>query len=438
MTWKAKFSKKGANKGRGRGGRGRGRGGSSRTGGAQRSDSSALRLAEREMLEVEELGKRIVLEAPALGAQPALGDAPGSVLVAQAAAAKADEADGDGDAPLHSNGKKRRRRNSEMKGRRVKVKDPDSFATLPISRATLRGLKVNGYTQMTAIQKAAIMHGLAGRDILAAAQTGSGKTLAFLVPLLEMLFRNRWDLEDGLGALVITPVRELAHQIFEVLRLIGAHHSFSAGLIIGGKELLAEQERIAKMNVLICTPGRLLQHTEQTPYFDVHNLHMLVLDEADRCLDLGFAKELNAIVRQLPRAPQRQTLLFSATQTKSVKNLARLSLKDPQFLAVHEKKEFATPDNLSQSFIVCDIAQKLPVAWSFIKAHLHSKTLMFLASCQQVNFVFRLFSKFQPGISIMCLHGRMKQMKRLAVCVPSCLLCDLFSLPSFLAFENSP
>jgi len=243
---------------------------------------------------------------------------------------------------------KRRRRNSEMKGLRVKVKNPDSFATVPLSRATLRGLKANGYTEMTAIQKAAIIHGLAGRDILAAAQTGSGKTLAFLIPMVELLYRKRWDLEDGLGAMVITPVRELAHQIFEVLRAVGKYHSFSAGLIIGGKELTEEQTRIAKMNVLICTPGRLLQHTEQTPYFDVHNLQMLVLDEADRCLDLGFSKEINAIVRQLPRAPQRQTLLFSATQTKSVRNLARLSLKDPEFLAIHEKREHATPANLTQ------------------------------------------------------------------------------------------
>ena len=92
-----------------------------------------------------------------------------------------------------------------------------------------------------------------------------------------------------------------------------------------------------------------------------------------------------------------------------------LSLTHSEFLAIHEKREHATPANLTQSYVVCDLAQKLSVCWSFIKSHLHSKTLVFMSSCQQVNFVFRLFSKMQPGISIMCLHGRMKQMKRLAV-----------------------
>ena len=118
-------------------------------------------------------------------------------------------------------------------------------------------------------------HALAGRDILGAAKTGSGKTLAFIVPLVEKLWRERWSVSDGLGALVLSPTRELAVQIFEVLRAIGKNHSLSAGLITGGKkEFREEQAAVIKMNILVATPGRLLQHLEQTPSFDAQSLQV--------------------------------------------------------------------------------------------------------------------------------------------------------------------
>ncbi|CAN0547210.1 unnamed protein product, partial [Ectocarpus sp. 8 AP-2014] len=115
-------------------------------------------------------------------------------------------------------------------------------------------------------------------------------------------------------------------QIFEVLREFGKHHQLSAGLITGGKkEFREEQASVIKMNILVATPGRLLQHLEQTPGFDPSLLQVLVLDEADRILDMGFRDQLNSILEYLP--PSRQTMLFSATQTKSIKDLARLSLR---------------------------------------------------------------------------------------------------------------
>lgn len=150
------------------------------------------------------------------------------------------------------------------------------FSELPISAATLEGLTSAKFTSMTKVQRASIPHALAGRDILGAAKTGSGKTIAFLVPLLERLFRERWGHGDGLGALVISPTRELALQIFEVLRAIGHKHLLSAGLVIGGKDFTEEQSRILRMNILVATPGRFLQHLEQTPAFSVDTLQMLV------------------------------------------------------------------------------------------------------------------------------------------------------------------
>jgi len=184
-----------------------------------------------------------------------------------------------------------------------------TFRSLPLSNNTLRGLeegssgggsssssstnggkKTKSFTIMTDIQNATIPHALAGRDILGAARTGSGKTLAFLVPLLEKLYRERFSaMIDGLGGLVLSPTRELAVQIFQVLRTVGSFHNFSAGLLVGGKkEFALEQSRVGGMNIIIGTPGRVLQHLEQTPGFEVGGLLMLILDEAGMYFDSAF------------------------------------------------------------------------------------------------------------------------------------------------------
>lgn len=252
-----------------------------------------------------------------------------------------------------------------------------------------------------------------GKDILGAAKTGSGKTLAFLVPVLDNLYRQKWTEFDGLGALIISPTRELAIQIFEVLRKIGRHHTFSAGLVIGGRSLQEEQERLGKMNILVCTPGRMLQHMDQTAAFEVDNLQMLVLDEADRIMDMGFQTAVDAIVEHLPK--QRQTMLFSATQTKKVSDLARLSLKDPEYVSVHEAASSATPSTLQQFYVLTPLADKLDTLYSFIKSNTKAKIIVFLSSGKQVRFVYESFRHLQPGIPLMHLHGRQKQATRLEI-----------------------
>lgn len=245
---------------------------------------------------------------------------------------------------------------------------------------------------------------------MGAAKTGSGKTLAFLIPILENLFCKKWTRLDGVGALVISPTRELAYQIYETLRKVGNMHDFSAGLIIGGQNLKFERKRMDQMNILICTPGRLLQHMDENPLFDCTNLQILVLDEADRCLDMGFEQTMNAIIENLP--PERQTLLFSATQTKSVKDLARLSLKFPTYVAPHEQADTVTPEALQQSYIVCEIDEKIGILWSFIKNHLKQKVLVFMATCKQVKYTYELFCKLRPGVSLLALYGTLHQEKR--------------------------
>lgn len=165
---------------------------------------------------------------------------------------------------------------------------------------------------------------------------------------------------DGLGAIVLVPVRELAMQVFEVLNSFTGHNELSVGLIIGGKDVNYEQERIKQMNILICTPGRLLQHLEETYGFETNNLQMLVLDEADVMLEMGFQTALNGILSCIPKC---QTLFFSATLNSQIHALAALSLSDPERIFLHAAQEpgeavrrqvsgiYETPIRLKQYFM---------------------------------------------------------------------------------------
>ncbi|KAH7696364.1 DEAD box protein/DEAH protein box helicase family protein, partial [Aphelenchoides avenae] len=175
--------------------------------------------------------------------------------------------------------------------RKVQPWDYKTFADLPLSAKTLKGLKENAFNVPTEIQRQSIGLSLEGKDVVGAAKTGSGKTLALMIPLLECLWRNRWTKLDGLGALVITPTRELAYQIFAVLNKVGKYHDFSAALVIGGTDVNYEKKRLAGMNIIVCTPGRLLHHMDENEFFSTEHLQLLVIDEADRILDMGFRKQ---------------------------------------------------------------------------------------------------------------------------------------------------
>jgi ATP-dependent RNA helicase DDX10/DBP4 len=186
---------------------------------------------------------------------------------------------------------------------------------------------------------------------------------------------------------------------------------FAAGLLIGGKSLEAERQALTRMNILVATPGRMLQHLSQTAAFSVDDLKMLVLDEADRILDMGFQRDVDAIIDYLPK--ERQTLLFSATQSKKVSDLARLSLQDPEYVSVHAEDKSATPKSLQQNYIVCPLEEKLDTLWSFIQASKKSKILCFFSSAKVVRFVYESFRHMQPGIPLLHIHGRQKQGARL-------------------------
>ncbi|KAL1409788.1 ATP-dependent RNA helicase dbp4 [Vanrija albida] len=272
----------------------------------------------------------------------------------------------------------------------------------------------------TAIQAQSIPESLRGRDLLGSARTGSGKTLAFLIPLLERLYLQRWGPMDGLGAVVISPTRELAVQTFNALRDIGRFHTFSAGLVIGGKPLKEERDRLSRMNILIATPGRLLQHLDSTVGFESAGVKLLVLDEADRLLDMGFLPALRAIIQHFsPSETARadcQTLLFSATQSKDLAALAKLSLHDPLYINTNKPgEEGVMPANLEQYYSVVPLERKLDALWGFIKSHLKMKGVVFVTSGKQVRFIFETFRRLHPGLPLMHLHGKQKQPTRMAI-----------------------
>ena len=177
------------------------------------------------------------------------------------------------------------------------------------------------------------------------------------------------------------------------------------------------------MNIVVATPGRLLQHLEQTSGFEADRVCLLVLDEADRILDLGFRDQMVRILDYLPPGNAgeetnddedsgRQTLLFSATQTKRVADLAALSLHKPEYLGVHDKEESKTPKNLEQSVMTVPLEHKLNMVYSFIKSHLRCKTIVFFSSCSQVRHAWQVFCTLQPGVPLMALHGKLKQETR--------------------------
>ena len=144
-----------------------------------------------------------------------------------------------------------------------------------------------------------------------------------------------------------------------MLKKIGKHHEFSAGFVISGKDIQSESKMINQTNIVICTMERLLQHMDETPNFQCNDMEVLVLDEADRILDMEFTKTMNAIVVNFPTL--RPTMLFFATQTKSIKDLARLSLNNPMFVFVHEKDKHSALDKLTQSYIVCQAHYKVNI-----------------------------------------------------------------------------
>mmetsp|Transcript_15989 Transcript_15989/g.54528 ORF Transcript_15989/g.54528 Transcript_15989/m.54528 type:complete len:619 (+) Transcript_15989:57-1913(+) len=305
-------------------------------------------------------------------------------------------------------------RASDGSTERVQVKvdgilSNDRFDSLELSDPTQHGIRDMGFENMTQVQARTIPPLLSGRDVLGAARTGSGKTLAFLVPSVELLHHAKFMPRNGVGCLVISPTRELALQIYGVARQLMAQHSQTHGLVIGGANRRTEAEKLIRgVNLLVATPGRLLDHLQNTKGFAFKGLKVLVIDEADRILEVGFEEEMRAIIRLLPR--ERQSMLFSATQTTKVEDLARLSLKQPLYIGVDDSRSAATTGGLEQGYCVVPSETRFRLLFTFLKKNLNKKVMVFFSSCNAVKYYAELLNYID--IPVKDIHGKQKQQKR--------------------------
>ncbi|KAF8139955.1 DEAD-domain-containing protein [Boletus edulis] len=291
------------------------------------------------------------------------------------------------------------------------VADRDSFSSLELSEQTNNALGDMGFKTMTPVQAKAIPPLLAGKDVLGAARTGSGKTLAFLIPAVELLHRMKFKPRNGTGIIIVSPTRELALQIFGVAKDLMAYHSQTFGIVIGGANRRAEAEKLEKgVNLLVATPGRLLDHLENTKGFVFRNLKALVIDEADRILEIGFEEEMKKIIAILPN-DDRQSMLFSATQTTKVQDLARISLRPgPLHIDVDKEEVTSTVSTLSQGYVACPSDRRFLLLFTFLKKNLKKKVIVFFSSCNSVKYHGELLNYID--VPVLDLHGKQKQQKR--------------------------
>ncbi|XP_029025038.1 ATP-dependent RNA helicase DDX55 [Betta splendens] len=297
-----------------------------------------------------------------------------------------------------------------------------TWLSLPVklSEGVLQTLEELKFTHMTPVQSACIPLFMSNKDVAAEAVTGSGKTLAFLLPIIERLLKREEKLRKmQVGALVITPTRELALQISEVTEMfLQKFPQFTQILLIGGSNPIEDVEKFKQQgaNIVIATPGRLEDmFRRKSDGLDlaasVKSLDVLVLDEADRLLDMGFEASLNNILSFLPK--QRRTGLFSATQTQELEKLVRAGLRNPVRITVKEKGVAAThvqktPSRLANYYIICRSENKFNNLVAFLRQHKHEKHLVFFSTCACVEYFGQALESLIKKVTVHCIHGKMK------------------------------
>jgi ATP-dependent RNA helicase DDX27 len=284
----------------------------------------------------------------------------------------------------------------------------ESFLSMNLSRPVIKALTTLGFSKPTPIQAAAVPVALLGKDIVGNAVTGSGKTAAFMIPMLErLLYREKSKKAAATRCVVLVPTRELGIQCFEVGTKLAAHTDVRLALLVGGLSLKSQEASLrSRPDIVIATPGRLIDHIRNSPSFNLDAVDILVLDEADRMLDDGFADELSEIIKSCPTS--RQTMLFSATMTDSVDSLVKMSLNKPVRLFVDPKRSIAS--GLVQEFVRVRAGketERSALLVSLCKRTFKHKVIVFLRSkklAHQIRIVFGLL-----GMKCEELHGDLTQ-----------------------------
>ncbi|HOB92519.1 MAG TPA: DEAD/DEAH box helicase [Aquabacterium sp.] len=289
---------------------------------------------------------------------------------------------------------------------------PQRFETLALDPKLLRAVAESGYTSMTPIQAKAIPLVLAGRDVMGAAQTGTGKTAAFSLPLLQKMMKHETasvsPARHPVRALVLTPTRELADQVANNVKTYAKHTQLRSTVVFGGIDMKPQTAELKKgVEVLIATPGRLLDHIEAKNCV-LNQVEYVVLDEADRMLDIGFLPDLQRILSYLPKG-NRQTLLFSATFSPEIKKLAQSYLQDP--VTVEVARANATATTVEQRFYSVAEDDKRAAVRQLIKARALSQAIIFVNSKLGAARLARAFER--DGLRTQALHGDKSQDERL-------------------------
>jgi ATP-dependent RNA helicase RhlE len=279
-----------------------------------------------------------------------------------------------------------------------------TFASLGLHQELLRAIDDMGFTEPTPVQKQALPAGLEGRDILGCAMTGSGKTAAFILPILQKL---RTMPRGTTRALVLTPTRELAAQVDEERRALSRHTGVTGAAVFGGVGMEPQVKAFRKgVDILVATPGRLLDHF-QYDYAKLEGIEFLVLDEADRMLDMGFLPDIRRVLKHLPRRP-RQTLFFSATMPKPIVELSRELLTNP--LRVDVERRQAPASGITQALYPVPAQRKPALLIELLKRNEIGNVIVFCRTKHRAN---RLFEKLErEGISTGRIHGNRSQNQR--------------------------
>jgi len=282
-----------------------------------------------------------------------------------------------------------------------------SFTELGLADEIVRAVTEQGYSSPTPIQSQAIPAVLNGGDLLAGAQTGTGKTAGFTLPILQRLaHRPRRAGSGAVRALILTPTRELAAQVEESVRVYGKYLKLSSTVIFGGVGINPQIKLLKQgVDILVATPGRLLDHMQQGTV-DLAQVEILVLDEADRMLDMGFIRDIRRILAVLPK--QRQNLLFSATFSDEIKTLADGLLNAPAMIEVARRN--STVEIIAQKIHPVDRNRKHPLLSHLIKAHQWSQVLVFTRTKHGANKLVEQLGK--DDISAMAIHGNKSQAAR--------------------------
>ncbi|XP_039292457.1 probable ATP-dependent RNA helicase DDX47 [Nilaparvata lugens] len=283
--------------------------------------------------------------------------------------------------------------------------DGVTFKDLGVNDVLCEACESLKWTAPTKIQKEAIPVALQGKDVIGLAETGSGKTGAFAIPILQALLEN----PQRHFALILTPTRELAYQISEQFEALGGGMGVKTAVIVGGMDMMSQALTLAKKpHIIIATPGRLLDHLSNTKGFNLKALKFLVMDEADRILNMDFEVEVDKILKVIPR--ERRTYLFSATMTQKVQKLQRASLKDPARVEVSNK--FKTVDSLQQYYIFIPLKFKDVYLLYLLNEMAGNSFMVFCATCAGTMRTALMLRNL--GLSVVPLHGQMSQNKRLA------------------------